>query len=65
MFYWLSMFQEWEWEVVDVVLRIFPETLQDKSLILCGKQYLNSICSVLCKMVRVCYKLRGVASECC
>ncbi|CAB4003342.1 partial [Paramuricea clavata] len=43
--------QELEWEVLDVVLTIIPETLEDKNLILSGKQYLNSICTVLSKMV--------------
>ena len=38
--------------MLDVVLRSFPETLQDKNLILSGKQYLNSMCTVLSKMVR-------------
>ena len=46
-------FQEYEWEVLDVVLKIIPETLQDKNLILSGRQYLNSICTVLSKMVSV------------
>jgi hypothetical protein len=48
-----DIFQELEWEVLDVVLTIIPETLEDKNLILSGKQYLNSICTVLSKMVSV------------
>lgn len=37
--------------MLDIVLETVPETLQDKNLILSGKQYLNSICTVLSKMV--------------
>lgn len=42
---------EWDWTVLEHVLRVLPEVLQNKSLILSANPALNTMTSVLCHMV--------------
>ena len=44
-------FQEWDWIVLEYVLKTLPKQLRNKTLVLGGKADVTTLCALLCKMV--------------
>ena len=50
---WPYFFKEWEWSVLQYVLKTLPDQLRNKTLVLGGGSDVTRLCAFLCSMVSV------------